>query len=129
MSNGGFQREEQQGDDYILTTLFREASTFVYPSLYEGFGLPPLESIAHDCPLVTSNNSSMPEFVSLAGEYFDPTDVESISNAISKVVFDELRRNELINEGRKRLFQFSWNSCALETRGVYRKVILSKGFY
>lgn len=117
------------GDDYVLSALYKKARAFVYPSLYEGFGLPPLEAMAHDCPVVVSNTSSVPEVVGSAGEYFDPTDVESITVAICKVVFDYQRSNELIIEGRKRLSQFSWKRCALETRDVYRKVLLSKGFY
>jgi len=111
------------GKDQVLGALYRGAIAFVYPSLYEGFGLPPLESMAHDCPVVTSNTSSMPEVIGSAGEYFDPLSIEAQAEAIAKVVFDSSRREQLILEGRKRLNYFSWSKCARESRDVYRKVI------
>jgi glycosyltransferase involved in cell wall biosynthesis len=114
------------GDDNTLGKLYSFAAAFVYPSLYEGFGLPPLEAMAHDCPVITSNTSSMPEVVGPAGEYFMPTDIEAQAEAISNVVFDGQRRDELVLEGRKRLKQFSWARCAAETRDVYQAVLGSK---
>lgn len=115
------------GDDTVLGSLYAQASAFVYPSVYEGFGLPPLEAMAHDCPVVTSNSSSMPEVVGNAGAYFDPLDIESQAEAICSVVFDEQRCGVLIALGRKRLPLFSWGRCALETQSVYQKVLQSKG--
>jgi glycosyltransferase involved in cell wall biosynthesis len=115
------------GDDAELGRLYAHASAFVYPSVYEGFGLPPLEAMAHDCPVVSSNSSSMPEVVGNAGEYFDPLNIESQAEAICSVVFDEQRRNELIALGRQRLPLFSWERCALETQTVYQKVLQAKG--
>ena len=115
------------GDDYVLGTLYSGATAFVYPSLYEGFGLPPLEAMAHACPVVTSNTSSLPEIVGPAGEYFDPTDLDSQAGAICKAVFDTERRKELILEGHQRLNQFSWFRCATETREIYRAVLRSQG--
>jgi len=117
------------GGDDVLGNLYGEAAAFVYPSAYEGFGLPPLEAMAHNCPVVTSNNSSMPEVVGSAGEYFDPLDIESQSQAICNVVFDLQRRNQLIELGRQRLTMFSWARCALETQEVYQQVIKKKGFH
>jgi glycosyltransferase involved in cell wall biosynthesis len=114
-------------DDAELGRLYAHASAFVYPSVYEGFGLPPLEAMAHDCPVVSSNSSSMPEVVGNAGEYFDPLNIESQAEAICSVVFDEQRRNELIALGRQRLPLFSWERCALETQTVYQKVLQAKG--
>jgi len=114
------------GDDGLLGSLYSNAFAFVYPSLYEGFGLPPLEAMAHDCPVVTSNTSSMPEVVGPAGEYFDPGDIDAQAEAISAVVFDEQRRHDLIQEGRRRLAHFSWSRCAAETREIYRAVLRSK---
>jgi len=110
------------GDDEVLGALYRTASAFIFPSLYEGFGLPPLEAMAHDCPVVTSNTSSMPEVVGNAGEYFDPADIDAQADAIGRVVFDQDRRAELIAEGRDRLNHFSWERCAFETRNVYQQV-------
>jgi glycosyltransferase involved in cell wall biosynthesis len=111
------------GDDTLLGGLYLQASAFVYPSLYEGFGLPPLEAMAHNCPVVASNSSSMPEVIGNAGEYFDPRDIDAQSEAICSVVFDTQRRRELIEFGRQRLFMFSWEKCALETQKVYKQVL------
>lgn len=116
------------GDDNILGKLYEDASAFVYPSLYEGFGLPPLEAMAHDCPVVTSNTSSMPEVVGPAGEYFSPLDVDAQAEAIINVVFDAQRRKDLILQGRMRLNQFSWARCAAETNNVYQDVLQSKRY-
>jgi glycosyltransferase involved in cell wall biosynthesis len=117
------------GGDTVLGGLYRHAAAFVYPSLYEGFGLPPLEAMAHNCPVVTSNSSSMPEVVGNAGEYFDPLDVGGQAEAICSVVFDAQRRSQLIELGRQRLSVFSWERCALETQSVYKKVLKEKGVH
>lgn len=111
------------GKDQDLGRLYTAASAFVYPSLYEGFGLPPLEAMAHGCPVVVSNTSSMPEVVGLAGEFFDPLDVDAQAQAICNVVFDSERRDNLIIQGKKRLEQFSWRRCALETRQIYSTLL------
>ena len=117
------------GNDAVLGRLYAQARAFVYPSVYEGFGLPPLEAMAQDCPVISSNSSSMPEVVGDAGAYFDPLDMEAQAQAISGVVFDDQRRNALIAAGRKRLSLFSWERCALETQAVYQKVLLAKGVH
>lgn len=114
------------GNDAVLGSLYSQASAFVYPSVYEGFGLPPLEAMAHDCPVVTSNSSSMPEVVGDAGAYFDPLDIEAQARAIADVVFDAQRRKALIAAGRQRLTLFSWERCARETQAVYRKLLAVK---
>lgn len=110
------------GADARLGQLYRNAVAFVYPSIYEGFGLPPLEAMANGCVVVTSNTSSMPEVVGPAGEYFSPNDIEEQAQAISNVVFDTARSAELLRLGRERIKLFSWKSCAKETRDVYQKV-------
>jgi glycosyltransferase involved in cell wall biosynthesis len=114
------------GGDDVLGRLYAKARAFVYPSVYEGFGLPPLEAMAHDCPVVTSNSSSMPEVVGDAGAYFDPLDIDAQGHAIASVVFDEQRRSDLISAGRHRLLMFSWKRCAYETQAVYKKVLAAK---
>jgi glycosyltransferase involved in cell wall biosynthesis len=110
------------GADSRLGYLYKFASAFVYPSLYEGFGLPPLEAMAHRCPVVTSNTSSMPEVVGLAGEYFTPVNIEEQAQAICNVVFDETRRDTLVQLGTERLKDFSWRTCADQTRDVYEGI-------
>ena len=111
------------GDDYLLARLYEQASAFVYPSLYEGFGIPPLEAMAHDCPVVCSNTSSIPEVVGDAGEYFEPDDIESIRTAIERVVGSDGHQKILIAKGRAQLKSFSWDRCALETLDIYKKLI------
>jgi glycosyltransferase involved in cell wall biosynthesis len=108
------------GGDAILGQLYREASAFVYPSLYEGFGLPLLEAMAHGCPVVSSNTSSMPEVVGQAGEYFSPIDIGEQADAICNVVFDLSRREGLVHLGNEQLNNFSWRKCAEETLDLYK---------
>jgi glycosyltransferase involved in cell wall biosynthesis len=112
-----------QGDDDVLSALYTGARAFIYPSLYEGFGIPPLEAMLHNCPVVCSNTSSIPEVVFDAGEYVDPYEEESVRLGIELVVTSEARRNELIEAGRKRLGAFSWDKCAEETHDVYRELV------
>lgn len=110
------------GSDNILADLYSSAAAFVYPSLYEGFGMPPLEAMSCDCPVVCSNTSSLPEVVGDAAEMFDPTDEEALRVAIERVVFSETYRQELTCRGRARLAYFSWDKCAKQTLDVYRKL-------
>jgi glycosyltransferase involved in cell wall biosynthesis len=110
------------GGDQKLTQLYANATAFVYPSLYEGFGLPPLEAMAAGCPVVSSNTSSMPEVVRNAGEYFDPNDIESIRTAIEQVVFTEDLRRNLITAGYENIKNFSWQKSSTQTLGIYQKL-------
>lgn len=111
------------GNDSVLVSLYKEASAFVYPSLYEGFGIPPLEAMTYKCPVVSSNISSMPEVIGNAGEYFDPKDPESIKTAIENVVFSDSRIVYLKDMGSERLKMFSWKSCAEETLEIYKNIV------
>lgn len=110
------------GDDQLLARLYRGASAFIYPSIYEGFGIPPLEAMAHACPVVCSNTSSIPEVVGDAGEYFDPADIESMRSAVERVVGSDSHRDLLIEKGHRRLKTFSWDRCAAETLDIYKKL-------
>jgi glycosyltransferase involved in cell wall biosynthesis len=110
------------GNDGVLAFYYQAARAFVCPSLYEGFGIPPLEAMSFGCPVVCSNTSSIPEVVGDAAEQFDPADHESMRKAIENVVGnDELRKN-LIARGSDRVGYFSWERCARETLDVYRRV-------
>ncbi|MCS7226321.1 MAG: glycosyltransferase family 4 protein [Gloeomargarita sp. SKYB31] len=111
------------GGDVLLAKYYRAAAAFIYPSLYEGFGLPPLEAMLNDCPVVVSNRGAIPEIVGPAGEYFDPDDPDAIAKAIIRAIFDQTRRTELIAAGRQRVAQFSWRRCAEQTRDVYQQVL------
>ena len=111
------------GNDDVLAGLYTSASVFVYPSLYEGFGIPPLEAMSFNCPVVCSNISSIPEVVGDAAELFDPFDETAILNAIERVLFSPEHSANLVAKGRVRIKQFSWDKCAAETLDVYRKVL------
>ena len=100
---------------------FARARAFVFPSLYEGFGLPPLEAMANLTPVVTSNLSSLPEVVGDAAILVDPYDVESIADGIRRVVTDEALRRQLVERGRIRVQDFSWRAAAARTLAVYRE--------
>tara|TARA_B100000900_G_scaffold369613_1_gene347591 strand:+ start:542 stop:1651 length:1110 start_codon:yes stop_codon:yes gene_type:complete len=114
------------GDDKVLASLYSNAICFVYPSLYEGFGLPPLEAMASGCPVVSSNTSSMPEVINQAGEFFDPSVTEDICCAIEKVINSGERRKELIELGYKNVNLFSWDKCVSKTIQVYKELIVKK---
>ena len=111
------------GDDQRLSQFYRQAQAFIYPSLYEGFGIPPLEAMANQCPVICSNTSSIPEVVADAGEYFNPYDTHSLQEAIERVVFSPLRMDELRKAGQERLKYFSWDRCAQETLNIYQELL------
>lgn len=110
------------GGDDRLAALYKGAAALVYPSMYEGFGIPPLEAMSLDCPVICSNTSSIPEVVGQAGEYFDPYSTESMLVAIENVLQSSSRRQELVELGHRRRQLFSWERCALETYDVYRRL-------
>lgn len=110
------------GNDGLLGFYYQAARAFVYPSLYEGFGIPPLEAMSFGCPVVCSNTSSIPEVVGGAAVQFDPESYDSIRKAIEEVVGSEELRAELIEKGNQRVLCFSWERCARETLDVYRRV-------
>ena len=98
-------------DDEDLPALYSGAEWFVYTSQYEGFGLPPLEAMACGCPVITSNNSSLPEVVGDAGIMIDWDSDEQHIKAYEKYYFDEKYRNEMAQKGLERAKQFSWERC------------------
>ncbi len=103
--------------------LYSAATAFVFPSLYEGFGIPVLEAMACGAPTITSNDSSLPEVAGDAAWLVDPTSVEAIAEAMVRLVADEGLRNEMRRKGFQRVSQFSWETSALKTLEVYRRVI------
>lgn len=111
------------GGDRVLTSLYKQAAAFVYPSLYEGFGIPLLEAMTLHCPVVCSNTSCMPEVVETAAELFDPYSVDSIVLALEKVLFSASRTQELIEQGLERVTAFSWSKCAEQTYEVYASLV------
>lgn len=117
------QIEQVGGGDDVLAAHYQNAATFIYPSLYEGFGIPPLEAMALGCPVVCSNVSSIPEIVGDAGEYFDPERIDSICAALETVLQSSERRAELIRKGYKKCVEYSWDRCASETLAIYRGLV------
>lgn len=109
--------------DEVLNNLYANALLFVYPSLYEGFGMPILEAFANDCPVCLSNTSCFPEIAGNAGVYFDPTSGDSIFYAINELIFDNDLKQEKIELGRIRLSEFSWKKAASETAACYERTV------
>ena len=102
--------------------MYRLAAVFVFPSLYEGFGLPPLEAMACGTPVVTSNVSSLPEVTGDAALLVDPTDASAIAAAITRVVSEPALREELRARGLARARQFSWERSVKQIRDIYLQV-------
>lgn len=109
--------------DGDLPPLVKAADLFVFPSLYEGFGFPPLEAMASGTPVVTSDVSSLPEVVGKAAILVDPHDVISIAAGMKLLLEDETLREQLINEGLQRAKLFSWQETAAETLRVYDNLL------
>lgn len=108
--------------DKKLAKLYCQAKLFVYPSLFEGFGLPPLEAMQSGCPVLVSNNSSLPEVVADAGEYIDnPLDPNEIKSKIKKILLDNDYQTKLSKKGRERAKHFNWSKTVLKTIQVFEK--------
>lgn len=101
-----------------LVYLYNMADLFVFPSLYEGFGIPPLEAMACGTPVIASNASSVPEVVGNAAYMINPENIDEMSKAMYKVLSDENLQNELIAKGLERVKLFSWNKCKERTKKV-----------
>jgi glycosyltransferase involved in cell wall biosynthesis len=110
-----------------LPALYGAATVFCYPSLYEGFGLPPLEAMACGVPTVTSNVSSLPEVVADAALQVNPLSVEAIAAALQRFLDDEAMRQEYGSRGLARAALFSWEQTAVRTRAVYDAVLAEQG--
>jgi len=109
------------GDDFALADAYRNAVALVYPSLYEGFGFPPVEAMAAGCPVACSNTSSMPEVVADAAITFDPRSRDAIAQAIDRLVDDTALRDRLRAAGLERARLFTWQRCAERTRELYAR--------
>jgi glycosyltransferase involved in cell wall biosynthesis len=111
------------GNDRVLAQHYQTATALIYPSTYEGFGLPPVEAMSLGCPVVCSNRSSIPEVVGDAGEYFEPDQAETIASAIECVVFSPEKRRALIVKGLTRAQSFTWQMCAEQHLNVYQELL------
>ena len=110
-------------NDSILAYLYQKATAFVFPSIYEGFGIPILESFACRCPLICSKTSSFPEVAGDAAIYFDPTEKLSMLNSIQKVIYNDELKKQLINKGIERVKKFTWIKTAEKTKKLYEKIL------
>jgi len=109
--------------DRDLPSLYSGADAFVFPSLYEGFGLPPLEAMACGCPVIASNVSSLPEICGDAAYYIDPHSIESLAEGIKKVLTDQNLRESLIKKGMERARLFTWERSAREHIKVFEEIL------
>lgn len=126
-----FKKIKQDGFDYELVlitkfiseqeldNLYRNASLFVFPSLYEGFGLPPLEAMARGVPVASSNATCLPEILGDAAIYFNPLNIDDMVEKIKKSLIDRELRERLIKEGFEQIKKYSWQKMARETRDIY----------
>lgn len=112
----GFQGQE-------LATLYSHARCFVFPSLYEGFGIPLLEAFACGCPVAAANSSSLPEVAGDAALLFDPVDQGEIHAAVARLLHDDALCARLRRQGHKRVAQFSWQETARRTLECYRRAL------
>ena len=112
-------------DESDLPALYSAAEVFVFPSLYEGFGLPPLEAMACGTPVITSNTSALPEIVADAALTVDPHDVEGLEAVVEQLLTDKPLRSDLRWRGIQRASQFTWMRAARETLALYERVLRS----
>lgn len=113
-------------EDRTLAALYSDAAAFVYPSLYEGFGLPVVEAFASGAPVVTAANSSLPEVAGDAALYADPLDPSSIAGELEKILTDPALASGMRERGFKRAAGFSWERAARETLGFFAEVLAGK---
>jgi alpha-1,3-rhamnosyl/mannosyltransferase len=111
--------------DAELAALYASAMVLVYPSLYEGFGLPPLEAMACGTPVIVSNRSTLPEVVGDAGEQVEPTDAARLTALLERLAEDPHHWQDRAMSCLHQATQFSWQRCARETLAIYRKVLAS----
>lgn len=110
-------------DSKDLITLYQAADCFVFPSMYEGFGLPPLEAMACGCPVVTSNVSSLPEVVGGAGVLIDPESPSELTSAINRVIGSKSVQDDMSRLGIERAKMFTWEGCAELTHRAYESLL------
>lgn len=109
--------------DEMLAKAYKGALAFVFPSKYEGFGIPIVEAFSQGCPVILSNSTCFPEIAGDAGVYFNPDSPEGLAQRIVDICYNESLRKKLIEAGRERLNSFSWERSAIETREFYCSLI------
>ena len=112
-----------KGDELDLNYFYHKARIFIFPSLYEGFGLPLLEAMNMECPVICSNTSCFSEIVNDAAILFNPSDIDSLTFKIEKLIYDDQLLLDLKKRGNKNLNNYSWKKCSNETEQLYRKIV------
>ena len=110
----------QDGDDKILANLYKTSACMIYPSLYEGFGLPIIESMAIGCPVIASNIKPIIETAGDAATYFDPKETDDLSQKLEKLLYQS-DKTEIVNKGYQRVQKFKWKDCSLKTLSFYNE--------
>lgn len=113
-------------DDVMLATLYSNALAFIFPTLYEGFGIPALEAMNCDCPVIMSNTSSLPEVGCEAAIYFDPNNTDDMREKIESVIINKDLRNDLILKGINQRQKFSFEKTAKQTLEVYKQFLANR---
>ena len=108
--------------DKDLNFLYKNAELYIFPSLEEGFGLPGLEAMNNNLPVICSKATSLPEIYEEAAVYFNPKDVYNIYKSILNLLNDKSKQKELIQEGQKQINKYSWDKCAKETLNIYNSL-------
>jgi len=111
------------GEDDLLKSYYASASFLIIPSLYEGFGLPLIEAMSLNCPVLCSNSSSLKEIAGDAAIFFDPNCYEDIKDSMENFVLGKINKKDLIIQGKKNSQKFTWENCAEDTLKVYKKII------
>ncbi len=112
---------QKAGGDGDLANYYRHASAFIYPSLYEGFGIPPVEAMSFGCPIIASWGGSIPEVMGPAAAYIDPYDADMLLATLKYVLYDESLRNQLQIQMKARESRFRWEKTARQTLACYEK--------
>jgi glycosyltransferase involved in cell wall biosynthesis len=109
--------------DNQLAGLYRCAAAYIFPSRYEGFGLPPLEAMSYGCPVISSDSSCLPEILGPAAEYFEDNCQESAITAMNRLLADPSRQADLVKTGFEQIKLYKWDDCAEQTLKCYRRIL------
>lgn len=109
-------------EDIDLKFIYEQAEAYIFPSLYEGFGLPPLEAMERGLPVVANGHGCMREILGKSAYYFDGKKTGSIIETMEKMFLDSELKNDLINKGRKQILKYSWKKMAQQTKNIYNKI-------
>tara|TARA_Y100000591_G_C21847092_1_gene709378 strand:- start:12 stop:1109 length:1098 start_codon:yes stop_codon:yes gene_type:complete len=113
----------ENSSDESLFNLYRNATALIYPSIYEGFGMPIVEAMSLGCPVISSNSSSLPEVYKDAALSFFPSSTKELTNKMLQVAYDDQVKKKIVDLGLKQSKNFSWEKCIDKTLSVYKKVI------